>query len=50
LASHDRTCTAGSVLALDSNLLTLPLSLTDGERLPFKPDDLDNLDLSMKKP
>src|SRR5271155_3159234 len=49
-ASHDRTCTGDSVLTFDSNLLTPPLSLTDDERPPFKPDDLDNVSLSMKKP
>jgi hypothetical protein len=47
--SHYRTCTVDSVLTLDPNLLTPPCSLTDDDRPPFQPDDLDNVSLSMKK-
>jgi hypothetical protein len=47
--SHYRTCTVDSVLTLDPNLLTPPRSLTDDDRPPLQPDDLDNVSLSMKK-
>ena len=46
--SHYRTYTLDSVLTLDSNLLTPPHSLTDDNRPPFQPDDLDNVSLFMK--
>jgi hypothetical protein len=48
-AGHDQKSTSDSVLSFDSSLLTPPLSIGDDEPPPFKPLNVDNVSLSMKK-